>query len=131
MKPVVLVVDDDEVLRAALAWILRDEGYPVEEAADGTTAIDVLRAHPAGMVVLLDLLLPGGDGFAVLRSVEGPQPATTRHAYIVMTATYRTLPPDDFRELTRLHIPLFDKPFDLDKLLATVATAAERFSVPA
>jgi DNA-binding response OmpR family regulator len=86
----------------------------------------VLRAHPEGMVVLLDLLLPNGDGFAVLRAVEGKHAVDTRHAYIVVTATYRTLPPTHFQWFTLLHIPVFDKPFDLDKLLAAVATADAR-----
>jgi CheY-like chemotaxis protein len=131
MRTAVLVAEDDDVLRSALVWVLRDEGYPVLEAADGQAAVEVLREHPEGLVVLLDLLMPGGDGFAVLRAVEGEQPAATRHAYIVVTATYRVLPLADFRRLTRLSIPVFDKPFDVDKLVAAVATASTRLSVPA
>jgi CheY-like chemotaxis protein len=126
MGTAVLVVEDDDVLRSALVGVLQDEGYPVYEAADGATAIDVLHAHPESMVVLLDLRLPNGDGFAVLRAVEGKHAVDTRHAYIVVTATYRTLPSADFSRFTLLSIPVFDKPFDLDKLLATVATAAAR-----
>jgi DNA-binding NtrC family response regulator len=123
MRHAVLVVDDDEVLRSALVWVLRDEGYPVSEAPDGATAVQALRAHPEGMVVLLDLMLPRGDGFDVLRAVEGQHTAATRHGYIVVTATYRTMPPARFQQLTRWQIPVFDKPFDLDKLLGAVATA--------
>jgi hypothetical protein len=67
----------------------------------------------------------------VLRAVEGEHLAATRHAYIVVTATYRTLPLADFGRLTRLSIPVFDKPFDVDKLVAAVAKAADRLSVPA
>jgi DNA-binding NarL/FixJ family response regulator len=65
VRPTVLVVDDHAEFRAAARALLEAAGYVVvAEAADGAEAIAATaRAHPA--VVLLDIQLPGLDGFAV------------------------------------------------------------------
>lgn len=65
MSPTVLVVDDHAPFRAAACALLRAEGFTVVgEAADGPAAVsEVARLHP--QVVLLDVQLPGQDGFAV------------------------------------------------------------------
>lgn len=65
MSPTVLVVDDHAPFRAAAGALLRAEGFTVVgEAADGAAALaEVLRLHP--QLVLLDVQLPGQDGFAV------------------------------------------------------------------
>jgi CheY-like chemotaxis protein len=124
----VLVVDDDDGVRESLRWILEDEGYTVYEAPDGKPALERLRDHPNGMVVLIDLNMPGMDGMEVMKAVEEQSQLASRHAYIVMTANGRTLPLAFAQQLTRLRTPVLDKPFDLDKLLATVASAATRIS---
>lgn len=126
MGTAVLVVDDDEGVRESLRWILEDEGYTVFEAPDGKPALDRLREHPQGMVVLLDLNMPGMDGFDVMKAVVDHAPLAARHAFIVMTANGRTLPLAFAQQLTRLNTPVLAKPFDLDKLLAAVAEAAAR-----
>ncbi|MFA5786946.1 MAG: response regulator [Actinomycetota bacterium] len=64
----VLIVDDDPVVRAALEWALSDEGYQVETAADGESAVAAMSAN-APDAVLLDLMLPGMDGWGVLREI--------------------------------------------------------------
>src|SRR5262245_37545381 len=63
--PRVLVVEDDLPTREALALVLRGEGLEVDAAADGATALGRLRsAAPPGLVVL-DLVLPALDGWAL------------------------------------------------------------------
>ena len=60
----ILIVDDDNDVRAALSELLEAEGFAVEGAADGRVALARLRAakvHPA--VILLDLMMPGMDGW--------------------------------------------------------------------
>jgi CheY-like chemotaxis protein len=135
MAPAVLVVDDDAGLRAFLASALEDEGYTVLQASDGQPALDRLRQHPAGLVVLLDLHMPVVSGFAVLRAVEAEASLSTRHAYLVLSSAQTDeLPPDFLRLLERRHIPLVAKPFILADVLAAVATAADRLerdAVPA
>ena len=65
----ILIVEDEENLRMALADALSAEGYEVLEAADGETGLALaLREGPD--VVLLDLMLPGRDGFSVLRALR-------------------------------------------------------------
>jgi CheY-like chemotaxis protein len=60
----ILVVDDDEDIREALVDVLGDAGYPVRVAASGSEALEVLAASPPPALILLDLMMPGMDGFA-------------------------------------------------------------------
>ncbi|MGZ3680421.1 MAG: response regulator, partial [Ktedonobacterales bacterium] len=53
-----LIVDDDSGIRETLSYALEDVGFSVLEAADGAEALDLLRAIPERMVVLLDNLMP-------------------------------------------------------------------------
>ena len=61
----ILVVDDDEGVRALLTRYLELEGYEVDQAADGATAMTALKAHPPDLV-LLDVMLPSEDGLHIL-----------------------------------------------------------------
>ena len=65
----VLLIEDDERIRRVLQIALRDEGYLVLEAPDGTSALETLRDHEVD-VVLLDLMLPDLDGFEVCRRIR-------------------------------------------------------------
>ena len=74
----ILIVDDDEMNRYTLARRLRREGYQdLTEAADGLTALALLRSHPFDLV-LLDVMMPGMNGYEVLRTLEGG-PGAARH----------------------------------------------------
>lgn len=72
----VLVIDDDEALRSALDAKFRKRGYRVTLVEDGDKAMDVLNEH-AFNAVLLDLKLPGRDGFSVLREMKNTKNPTT------------------------------------------------------
>jgi CheY-like chemotaxis protein len=63
----VLVVEGNEVMREGLAAVLRRQGYHVEAVADGRQALNHLRGHPAPDLVLLDMLMPVLDGWALLK----------------------------------------------------------------
>lgn len=67
--PAVLVVDDDGPTRDALSDLLDDEGYVVYLAPDGHAALHRLCDHLEGMIVLLDLNMPGMDGAQLLHRV--------------------------------------------------------------
>ncbi len=67
--PTILIVDDDNALRAAIATTLKDLGHAVGEAADGEAALAWLSRHQAD-AVLLDLRMPGMDGMEVLRRIR-------------------------------------------------------------
>ena len=65
----VLAVEDDERIRASVKLALEDEGWIVDEAASGEEAIAIFSKHPAD-VVLIDIMLPGIDGFELCRSIR-------------------------------------------------------------
>jgi hypothetical protein len=65
----ILTVEDDERIRAAVKLALEDEGWLVDEAADGESAIDIFHQHPSD-VVLIDIMLPGIDGFELCRTLR-------------------------------------------------------------
>jgi DNA-binding response OmpR family regulator len=65
----ILTVEDDERIRTAVKLALEDEGWDVEEAVDGEGALEAFTRHPAD-VVLIDIMLPGIDGFDVCRSIR-------------------------------------------------------------
>ena len=65
----VLVVDDDPDMRLAIASVLKSRSYRVIEACDGFEALRKLKEEKPD-IMLLDLLMPGMDGFAVIRELE-------------------------------------------------------------
>jgi DNA-binding response OmpR family regulator len=65
----ILAVEDDERIRTAVRLALEDEGWDVEEAESGERALEVFGGGPFD-VVLIDLMLPGIDGFELCRSLR-------------------------------------------------------------
>jgi DNA-binding response OmpR family regulator len=65
----ILTVEDDERIRTAVKLALEDEGWQVNEASNGEDALLSFRREPAD-VVLIDIMLPGIDGFEVCRSLR-------------------------------------------------------------
>lgn len=76
-----LVVDDSPTICAVLGKMLGQDGYAVSKALDGESAIELVRSElPA--LIFLDIVLPGINGFAVLRALRHDE--LTRHIPIVM-----------------------------------------------
>jgi DNA-binding response OmpR family regulator len=73
---ILLVIEDDKFLRDLLVQKLKREGFPVIEAVTGTEGLRIVKEQrPA--IVLLDLILPGMDGFEILRRMkEDPETAS-------------------------------------------------------
>jgi CheY-like chemotaxis protein len=69
--PRILLVDDDEDARVMMRTILENEGYDVEDAEDGTRALDILKDDQEYSLVILDLAMPGMDGREVLQHIRG------------------------------------------------------------
>ena len=78
----ILVVDDEAELRRLLAWILTDFGHDVETAPDGGEALARLPHSPTPDLVILDILMPRVDGWAVLRALKE---LTVRPPVLVLT----------------------------------------------
>jgi DNA-binding NtrC family response regulator len=71
----ILLADDETTIRESLAEVLRQEGYEVDTAADGTAALGAVDDREYD-VVITDLRMPGADGLAVLRHVRERAPQT-------------------------------------------------------
>jgi len=65
----ILTVEDDERIRTAVKMALEDEGWTVVEAESGEQAVDAFASQPTD-VVLIDLMLPGIDGFELCRTIR-------------------------------------------------------------
>jgi two-component system response regulator ResD len=121
----VLVVDDDAHIRELCRLYLEHAGYDVVEAADGQQALEVLRnAKPPVDVMILDLMLPGVDGFQVLSTVREN---TTWLPVILLTALG-----DEEDRIAGLESGADDyltKPFSPRELVARVHAVLRRASV--
>ena len=110
----VLIVEDDETLRQIVARHLRSQGYEVDEAPSAEAAVRALEGawHPD--VVLLDLNLPGDNGWDLLR---GTAIAAAGSPPVIITSA-TTVSPKRLAEFGCAgYLP---KPFPLDTLVATI-----------
>ena len=114
-----LVVEDDRTINEALAQRLRAEGYVVEQAFDGPSAVDLADVVRPD-VVLLDLMLPGFDGLEVCRRIQAARPVP------VLMLTARD---DEADVLVGLGVGADDyltKPFSMREVVARVAALLRR-----
>lgn len=119
----ILIVDDDADIRQSMRIILEEiGGHTVVEAEDGSAGLDVLRASNVRLIVVLDRLMPGLDGFDVLQAVVAEKELATRHAYILATGSHKD--PHELLQGAPLAVTIMSKPFGLDDLLAVVSRAA-------
>jgi len=124
----VLIVDDDDDIRFTVRAMLEDLGeHTVAEAADGPSALALLRATAERYIVLLDLLMPNMDGLEVLREVAKDERLVKRHAYILVTVS-RQAESKELAQSLAFAVPIVPKPFSLDVLLDTVAQANARLA---
>jgi DNA-binding NtrC family response regulator len=82
----VLVAEDQETARKNICRFLQQEGYRVEEAADGEAAIEAISSMDFDLV-LTDLMMPGADGLAVLRHTREVAPNTL----VIVTTAYASV----------------------------------------
>jgi CheY-like chemotaxis protein len=111
----ILLVEDDFVLRSALSELLIAEGFRVECAADGREALRRLDRMPPPDLILLDIMLPYLDGFE-LRALQKRSPLVANIPVLVISAY--DLDPQSVDELGLP--PPFRKPLDLPKLLSSI-----------
>jgi two-component system, OmpR family, response regulator RegX3 len=117
--PKVLIVDDEEPLRASLSYALTREGYSVGTAADGVAALERAEAEQPD-VVILDLMLPGIDGMEVCRRLR----ATSDVPIVMLTAKDHGR--DKVQGLSAGADDYVTKPFDTPELVARVAAVLRR-----
>ncbi len=115
----VLVVDDEASLRELLATVLRYEGWRVETAADGHAALRVAKELDPDVVVL-DVMMPGIDGFEVLRRLRAT------HTAPVLFLTARDALEDRVHGLTAGGDDYVTKPFSLEEVVARLRALMRR-----
>ena len=121
----ILIVEDDAVIRAVLEMALRAEGFSkVFCCARGDEGLEEIRRRRPDLV-LLDIMLPGVDGFAVCRRIR-ETPAL--HATRVIMLTARTQNEDIVRGLESGADDYVAKPFDRKVLLARIKAVLRRGS---
>ena len=113
------VIDDDDDLRSALAFIMTAQGYEVTAFGDAREALAHLERGPRPFLILLDLMMAGMSGWE-FRAAQLANPRLAPIPVVVLTAA-STLD-DDACRLTDLEV--VEKPFALDVLLQVVARHA-------
>lgn len=120
MEGRVLVVDDEPMVRETLGQVLSDEGYMVDLAIDGESALDLVHTVRPD-AILLDLMMPGMNGRQFLQALRD-EPAYASVPVLIMTAVHGL-------EVNLAAIgasELVEKPFNVDELLNKVALAVYR-----
>lgn len=118
--PLILIADDDPLLRAILEHKLAAAGYEVTCVEDGRAALEAVKARPPAVLVL-DAMMPILDGFEALRRLKADE-ATKSISVVMLTALRRQ---DDIVSALKLgaadYLP---KPFNPDELVARLARLA-------
>ena len=122
MDELLLIVEDDPSLREVTRLGLEGEGYRVVTAADGPSALRAFAEHQPDLV-LLDIMLPGLDGFAVCRELR----KTSLVPVVMLTARSSTV--DVVVGLESGADDYVTKPFEFPELVARVRSVLRRASV--
>ena len=116
----ILLVDDDPNIRQLVNLYLEKEGFEVEMADRGDTALQRFKASPPNLI-LLDIMLPGMDGWQVCREIR----KISNVPIIMLTAKDET-----FDKVLGLELGADDyvaKPFDMKELVARIKAVSRRF----
>ncbi len=119
MKPVILLVDDEDTIRLFLEKTLREEGYEALTAATGAEALEITRSELPDLV-LLDLKLPDMSGLEVLRQIKEEVPEVC----VIMLTAFG----DIETAVTAMKKDAFDfvsKPVNLEQLLISIEKGLE------
>ncbi|RMF43845.1 MAG: DNA-binding response regulator [Anaerolineae bacterium] len=120
--PEILIVEDERALQETLAYNLERQGFRVRCAADGWEAVQSVQAAPPDLIIL-DLMLPGMDGFAVCRALR---PA---YKMPVLMLTARDAEQDRVRGLEVGADDYLTKPFSMQELIARVKALLRRVAM--
>lgn len=117
----IMVVDDDPDLRQALSLRLRANNFDTVNVCDGYSAIALAQKEKPHLIIL-DLGLPAGDGFAVLKTLQ-QYPALSVIPVIVLTA--RDPDGNEKRTLESGAVAFFQKPADNEELMGTIRASLQ------
>ena len=118
--PAVLVVEHDPALREVLERVLHCAGFAPVTVPTGTEALSALRLGVPAKVIVLDLEMPGVDGWA-FRCEQRRDPKLSQIPVIIASPPHERVPPGMAADA------VLRKPIDLDQLIACVRTLCESF----
>jgi DNA-binding response OmpR family regulator len=113
-----LICEDDAAIRALVKTVVQREGFSVDVASDGKVGIEKMREGCYDLVVL-DLMMPEVDGFAVVNFLKEKRPTGLKRV-IIMSAAGSVVRGDFPDPICRL----LPKPFDIDQLTDAVRSCA-------
>jgi CheY-like chemotaxis protein len=112
--PVLLVVEDEVLIRLSVCDFLRDEGFTVIEAGNAREALAVLQVRGDVALVMTDLNISGAmEGVELIREIRKSYPTIK----VIMASAYRHTEPVD---------ATVTKPYSLDRLLAIIQSVLGR-----
>jgi two-component system, OmpR family, response regulator len=120
MGATILVVEDEPAISELISAVLRYEGFDVLTAATGNDGVRATRAQRPDLI-LLDVMLPDGDGFRVQERLNIERDGTP-----IIFLTAKDTPADKVRGLTLGADDYITKPFNVDELVARVKTVLRR-----
>lgn len=109
----ILIIEDDKSIATLLADFLKDKGYVVTVAHDGDRAISLFEKYGARLVVL-DIMLPGADGFTILSKIRKDSNTP------VLIVSARDSKEDKLNGILGGADDYIEKPYDIDILLAKI-----------
>ena len=121
----ILVVEDERKVASFIRQGLAEEGYAVDVATDGAAALDLALGGTSYDLIVLDVMLPKRDGFAVLRALR-----EHRMVAPVLLLTARDSVPDKVAGLDLGADDYLTKPFAFDEFLARVRALLRRRAAP-
>ena len=116
-----LVVDDDEPIRTMLAKVVERQNLAVDTARDGAEAIERIDHNDGYALVILDLMMPKVDGFAVLRYMQQHHPDMVKCTIIASAVPENEILKKFDGGVFRIHA----KPFDMAHLIDDIRKCAE------
>lgn len=116
-----MVIDDEEVVRNSVSFLLRDAGYETETAADGHEGLEIARLRPVDLVIT-DMVMPEREGVITILDLRRDLPVVK----IIAMSGYGEQPENGLKMAARFgaHRTL-TKPFQREELLSLVAELTE------
>src|ERR1700722_9728680 len=121
-SPLIVLVEDEEHLAQGLLFNLQAEGYRTHHESDGDSALAYLLTPPENIAaILLDGMLPGADGFTIVRALR------EAHCYTpILMLTARSRPEEVLEGIEAGADDYLAKPFDLNILLVRLKSLLRR-----
>ncbi|MDX8362085.1 response regulator transcription factor [Cytobacillus sp. IB215316] len=120
----ILVIEDEESIRSFITINLKREGYHVLEADNGEEGLSIAREHPEISIILLDIMLPGMDGFEVCKHIRAQNESV---GIIMLTAKVQEV--DRVQGLITGADDYVNKPFSPKELLARIKSLIRRVNM--